>query len=83
MKPLVSVIVPIYNAAPFLTETLDSIIASTYRPIEIVMVDDGSSDDSLKIAQKYCDEAFSINENKPSQCNMIYKIIRAEEDEDV
>lgn len=54
MSPLVSVIVPIYNAAPFLRETLDSIIASTYRPIEIVMVDDGSKDNSLSIAQKYC-----------------------------
>ena len=54
MNPLVSVIVPIYNAAPFLKETLDSIIASTYRPIEIVMVDDGSKDDSLNIAQDYC-----------------------------
>ena len=54
MKPLVSVIVPIYNAAPFLRETLDSILASTYRPIEVVMVDDGSHDDSLTIAQSYC-----------------------------
>ena len=56
MKPLVSVIVPIYNAAPFLRETLDSIMASTYRPIEVVMVDDGSHDDSLKIAQTYCEQ---------------------------
>ena len=56
MKPLVSVIVPIYNAAPYLQETLDSILASTYRPIEVVMVDDGSSDDSLKIAQTYCEQ---------------------------
>ena len=54
MKPLVSIIVPIYNAAPFLRETLDSILASTYRPIEVVMVDDGSHDDSLTIAQLYC-----------------------------
>ena len=54
MRPLVSVIVPIYNAAPFLKDTLDSIIASTYRPIEIVMVDDGSQDNSLSIAQDYC-----------------------------
>lgn len=54
MRPLVSVIVPIYNAAPFLKDTLDSIIASTYRPIEIVMVDDGSQDKSLSIAQDYC-----------------------------
>ena len=51
MKPLVSVIVPIYNAAPFLGEALESILASSYRPIEIIAVDDGSTDDSLSIAQ--------------------------------
>ena len=39
--------------------------------------------EKTKIAQKYCDEAFSINENKPSHNNMIYKIIRQDEDEDV
>lgn len=54
MKPLVSVIVPIYNAAPYLQETLDSILASTYRPIEIIMMDDGSTDSSLSIAKLYC-----------------------------
>lgn len=36
--------------------------------------------EKTKIAQKYCDEAFSINENKPSHNSMIYKIIKAEED---
>lgn len=56
MKPLVSVIIPIYNAEPYLKETLDSVLCSTYRPIEVVMVDDGSSDNSLAIAQKYCAE---------------------------
>ncbi len=39
--------------------------------------------EKTKLAQKYCDEAFSINENKPSHSSMIYKIIRAEEDDDV
>lgn len=56
MKPLVSVIIPIYNAEPYLKETLDSVLCSTYRPIEVVMVDDGSRDNSLAIAQKYCAE---------------------------
>ena len=56
MKPLVSVIVPIYNAAPFLAEALDSIITSTYRPIEVIMIDDGSTDNSLSIAQLYCQQ---------------------------
>ena len=54
MKPLVSVIVPIYNAASYLQETLDSILASTYRPIEVIMMDDGSTDNSLSIAKNYC-----------------------------
>ena len=47
MKPLVSVIVPLYNAAPYVVEALESIVASTYRPIEVVVVDDGSTDDGL------------------------------------
>ena len=38
--------------------------------------------DKTKVAQKYCDEAFVINESKPVHNNMIYKIIRADEDED-
>lgn len=53
MKPLVSVIVPLYNAAPFIGEALESALASTYRPIEVVVVDDGSTDDSLRIAQAW------------------------------
>lgn len=51
MKPLVSVIVPLYNAAPFIGEALESALASTYRPMEVVVVDDGSTDNSLKVAQ--------------------------------
>ena len=53
MKPLVSVIVPMYNAAPFISEALESVVASTYLPIEVVVVDDGSTDDSLTVAQAF------------------------------
>lgn len=53
MKPLVSVIVPLYNASAYVTEALDSVLASTYRPLEVVVVDDGSKDDSLSVVQTY------------------------------
>lgn len=53
MKPLVSVIVPLYNAAPYIGEALESVLASTYRPLEVVVVDDGSTDNSLSIAQNF------------------------------
>lgn len=53
MKPLVSVIVPMYNAAPYIKEALESIVASTYRPIEVIVMDDGSQDDSLAVAQRF------------------------------
>ena len=55
MKPLVSVIVPLYNAAPYIGEALESIVASTYRPIEVVVVDDGSTDNSLSVATTFAE----------------------------
>jgi len=49
----VSVIMPTYNSAQTLQEALDSIIHQTYRPIEIITIDDASNDDSLAIAKAY------------------------------
>lgn len=50
---LVSVIVPAYNAGLYLAETLDSVLASDYPALEIVIVDDGSTDDTLAVARRY------------------------------
>lgn len=50
---LVSVVVPVYNAADHLRETLSSIYNQTYKSIEIIAVDDGSSDDSIDIARSF------------------------------
>jgi glycosyltransferase involved in cell wall biosynthesis len=52
-NPLVSVIIPVYNGARFLRAALESVFAQTYRPIEVLVVDDGSADDSGVIAQSF------------------------------
>ena len=49
----VSVIVPIYNAEKYLCPALDSILNQTLKEIEIICVDDGSTDTSLKIVKEY------------------------------
>ncbi len=49
----VSVVIPCYNGAPFLRETLDSVLAQTHAPLEVIVVDDGSTDASAAIAESY------------------------------
>lgn len=56
-KELLSVIVPIYNAEPYLNQCLDSIINQRYRKLEIILVDDGSTDHSGEIADSYQGDA--------------------------
>ena len=53
MLPTVSVVIPCYNAAPFLRETLESALNQTHPPLEIIVIDDGSTDDSAAIAESY------------------------------
>lgn len=50
----VSITVPIYNAEKYLTECLDSIVNQTYKDIEVILVNDGSTDNSVKICESYC-----------------------------
>ncbi len=54
-QPKVSVIMPVYNAAEFLPQCLDSVAGQTLADIEIICVDDGSSDNSVEILQRYAD----------------------------
>ena len=53
MDAKISVIVPVYNQEKYLEECIESIINQTYKNLEIILVDDGSTDDSLKICKKY------------------------------
>jgi len=51
--PLVSVIIPAYNAAVFIAKTLDSVKAQTFKDYEVIVVDDGSSDGTQAVVEKY------------------------------
>jgi glycosyltransferase involved in cell wall biosynthesis len=53
MKPLVSIIIPCYNKAQFLGETLDSVVEQSYPNIEVVVVDDGSPDNTREVVESY------------------------------
>lgn len=52
-NPLISVIIPIFNSERYLTETIDSVLNQSYRPVEVVVLDDGSADNSAEIARRY------------------------------
>lgn len=51
-QPLVSVVIPCYNQGKYLIETVNSVLASSYKPLELILVNDGSTDNSLEIIQK-------------------------------
>ena len=52
-KPLVTVITPAYNAEKFIVEAIDSVLNQTYKEFEYIIIDDCSTDKTLKIAQTY------------------------------
>lgn len=49
----ISIIVPIFNAGPYLAKCIESLIHQSYTALQVILVNDGSTDDSLSIAQQY------------------------------
>ena len=66
MEKLVTVIIPVYNVEKYLQECLDSVISQTYTNLEIILVDDGSTDSSGNICDEY--------EKNDSRVNVIHKL---------
>lgn len=66
MGELITVIVPVYQAQKYLKRCIDSILSQTYHKLEILLVDDGSTDDSLDICRKYAlkDERIQVISKK-------------------
>lgn len=64
-RPLVSVVIPAYNAEGYLAATIESVLAQTYRPLEVLVIDDGSSDGTVALARSFGDPVRVIEqENK-------------------
>lgn len=84
-QPLVSVIIPCYNGEKFINEAIESVLNQTYQNWELIIVDDGSMDNSKKIITQYCDADKRIqfiqhkkNKGIPSARNTGIKVSKGE-----
>ncbi|HEX4812109.1 MAG TPA: glycosyltransferase family 2 protein, partial [Nonomuraea sp.] len=66
MIPLLSVVVPVHDVEPYLTECLTSLAGQTMDDLEVIMVDDGSRDGSRRIAEEFAagDKRFVVVEQR-------------------
>lgn len=53
MNPLISIIVPVYNAEKYISKCIDSILSQTFKDFELILINDGSTDNSDLICDKY------------------------------
>lgn len=60
--PKVSVIIPAYNAEAFLSEAIESVLAQSFQDFEVIVIDDGSTDDSARIANSFGGNVFCLSQ---------------------
>jgi glycosyltransferase involved in cell wall biosynthesis len=82
MKPLVSILIPAYNAEAWISDTLRSAIAQTWERKEIIVVDDGSTDQTLAVARKFESEQVRVythnNQGAAATRNKAYSLCQGD-----
>lgn len=73
MEPLVSIVVPVYNQGQYLDEALQSLLAQTYRNIEIIALDDGSTDATSEVLKKYTGRLYWESQSNIGQSGTLNK----------
>ena len=70
-EPLISIVTPSYNQAEFIEENVRSVLAQDYRNVEHIIMDGGSTDDTLKVLQKYRERLTVISQKDKGQSDAI------------
>lgn len=73
VRPLVSIVTPSFNKGQFIEETIRSVLDQTYAEIEYIVIDGGSTDETLSILERYSDKVFWISEPDRGQSDAINK----------
>src|SRR5689334_15193361 len=80
-RPLASIIINNFNYARYLGEAVDSALGQTYPNVEVIVVDDGSTDSSREVIERYGDRirsVFKTNGGQPSAINAGFQVSRGE-----
>ena len=80
MSELVSIIIPVYNSAQFLKDSIESVLNQTYSNIEIICINDGSTDNSLEILQSFSDRIYIVSQDNKEVIKW-YRLVADQENE--
>jgi glycosyltransferase involved in cell wall biosynthesis len=80
-SPLVSIVIPTHNRAAYLAEAIDSVLTQDYAPLELIVVDDGSTDDTQAVLARYagrCRSEHQENQGQSAAVNRGWQLARGE-----
>jgi glycosyltransferase involved in cell wall biosynthesis len=73
MKPLFSIIIPSYNQGNFIAQTIESILNQSYKNVEVLVIDGGSTDNTIDVLKSYNNRIFWLSEKDEGQTHAINK----------